>query len=233
MPVPVAAAAPATLPWLGGALAGGGSLLGSIISGAFGSSQASRQMDFQERMSNTAHQREMEDLKRAGLNPLLSARHGGSSAPSGAAAQSPDFASSVNSAVAAMRLKMDSLMQAAQIKDVNSASALKDAQANEVNASLADRIDLVIAQKQKTLQDEKVGFLEAKKLRAELDVLRAQRDNIRANTASTAADYEKKKLFGSMYEIGNDIGDRVKEGVRKFDKILKDKFRKDPKTGRW
>lgn len=47
---------------------------------------AREQMAFQERMANSAHQREMEDMRKAGLNPILSKGGSGASTPSGASA---------------------------------------------------------------------------------------------------------------------------------------------------
>jgi hypothetical protein len=77
---------------LAGPLIGAGaSALGGFLQRKSDKASTARQMAFQERMSNTAFQRQMDDMRKAGLNPILSAKMGGASTPIGASFKSPNI----------------------------------------------------------------------------------------------------------------------------------------------
>lgn len=63
----------------------------------FSAQEAERNRQFQERMSNTAHVREVQDLINAGLNPILSANLSGATTPSGASASGVTSSGSMGS----------------------------------------------------------------------------------------------------------------------------------------
>lgn len=72
---------------------------GNILSSVANLWSASQNRDFQKGMSNTAHTREVADLRRAGLNPILSATGGaGLSTPAGATGQVFDLGSAASGA---------------------------------------------------------------------------------------------------------------------------------------
>ncbi len=113
--------------------------LGSFLGGLFGSGidtaaaqvAAKQNRDFQERMFKNRYQYTVEDMSKAGINPILSAKLGGGNAPPGAAAAPGNITKNF----------LDYQMQSIRRKTAGSTAkaAAAEARIKEYAAILSDR----------------------------------------------------------------------------------------------
>lgn len=166
----------------------------------FQASQAELNRGFQERMSGSAYQRSMADLKLAGLNPMLAYSQGGATTPTGSMA-SGSQASYPTGAGAAM-LQAESSSRSAD-------AAMVGASASASQAATAAK-----------LGDETVF-----KIKSEVRNLESTNDQVKAVTQNLGVQYQNLVKEGyNLTEIGNQLRATVDKLRAEVPKINSETF---------
>lgn len=210
------------IPLIGAGIGAAGSLIGNAIGGSknleatnstnkANKAIAKQQMAFQERMSNTAHQRQTSDMLKAGLNPILSATGGsGASQPGGASAtmQTPDHSYVGKSLEAGISSGMNLM---------STMSALKKQEADTANVS-ADTLNKLENGKMITAAIEGQNLTNAKtKGMTVPEIERARHEAKRSGIAKQREDAEGKfKALRAKEDEKNVWWDKKSEQVGDF-----------------
>lgn len=173
-------------------LLAGSALAGGLINSAGAIYGAKKQRDWQADMANTAHQREVNDLLKAGLNPILSAT-GGRGAPTPqveAVNPAQGIGQSVQHAGELLALDMGRLKNETSVAQANTAKA--EAERRNIDASTIV-----------TLQTAGRSDLLTEKLRAEIAQAGQATKTASAQEAATRAGIPlteaETKLKGAQY----------------------------------
>lgn len=125
-------------PFSAAALLGAGS---AFVSNIWNAREARKNREFQERMSSSAHQREVADLRAAGINPMLSRMGSGASTPGGDRAEMQDVGSKAVSAAQLVLMKRQADLVLAQTHGENARTAEVNRASQEANSGSQWRLD--------------------------------------------------------------------------------------------
>lgn len=188
------------------ALSVAGNIAGGLFSNHQSAKQAQKQMDFQERMYKNRYTYQMEDFKKAGLNPALAYSQGAGGSPSGSMGTTADFSDlgtkSVQTGLQAQLNKatVDNLEE--QNKNINAQTSKTIAETKAIDEQFQHITPKMEA--------------EIKKIIAEIEW--GSNLKVGGDIINKVTDYVKNQ-YDSNDSAFNSIVSSAKKGAKKFDEI--------------
>lgn len=191
---------------------------------AFTASEAQKQRDWEEQMSNTAYQRQVKDMQAAGVNPAMAMSAGGASTPSGASASSVSpgasglsFADIMQAILMPMQRKLmkaqakmaadqgEAALITAKANAQNAGTNERNAATNEVNAE-TQKYEAETRRMLKDIEQKRVGIYESlsdeekKNLAERTAFIKVQREQLpeQLRIAYSHADADQKRAIAAL-----------------------------------
>lgn len=184
-------------------------IIGSLITGAFNKRSADKEMRFQDMQSRTQYQRAVADMKRAGLNPMLSAKLGGNAAMQGASASMPDLGQTINTSKQVSNQKK--LVEAqvglmsAQADQASAAASLSRSQASDIVAS--QQAGRWAADTESKLAGAAQARSTVRQIEANTEKIVSEIPGVKADSVMKQLSIPEKEALNRLYEaMDGDVG---------------------------
>lgn len=195
---------PVTMGLVAGGIGATAGLAGNFVQASSSKKLMAKQFYYNKKMMQNAHQWTVQDLKAAGLNPVLSATQGANAGSGVGLPQAPDYASNMTDAVnSAMQTYMDN-------KRINNETQVSESTSdlNEANANKARKEAGVIDAK--TNQEIKESESRIVKNKAQTNEIKSTIELNKEKTFLTVEQaykigWEKEKLARELQLLDKDI----------------------------